>query len=89
MRAVTRGLAAAGMGAALVLAPATAANAALIEVEVERVLNNNTVVVVVPIQVAANICDVSVAALLAELEDDGETTCTARNNQDVTVRTVE
>jgi len=89
MRAVTRGLAAAGMGAALVLAPATAANAQLIKVEVERVLNNNTVVAVVPIQAAANICDVSVAALLAELEDDGETTCTARNGQEVTVRTVE
>jgi hypothetical protein len=75
------------MGAALVLAPATAANAQLIEVEVERVLNNNTVVAVVPIQAAANICDTTVALLAEDLED-GETTCTARNNQPVTVRTV-
>ncbi len=82
-----RVLTAAVLAGGMVLAPATAANAQLIEVEVERVLNNNTVVVVVPIQVAANICDTTVALLTAELED-GETTCTARNNQEVTVRTI-
>ena len=82
-----RVLTAAVLAGGMVLAPATAANAQLIEVEVERVLNNNTVVVVVPIQVAVNICDTTVALLTAELED-GETTCTARNNQEVTVRTI-
>ena len=33
-----------------------------------------------PVSVAANVCDVEVQVLVADLEDDGEANCTARSN---------
>jgi uncharacterized membrane protein YjjP (DUF1212 family) len=46
-----------------VAATAAPADAALINVTVTRVLNNNKVAVQVPINAAANVCGVSVAVL--------------------------
>lgn len=57
--------------------PATAAP--LVDVTLTDVIdaNGNNVVVQVPISVAANVCDVNVAVLLAAIEDDGDTNCEA------------
>ena len=53
-------------------APASAARqSGLVNINVE----DN--VVQVPVSVAANVCDLTVAALVADLRDTGETTCTA------------
>ena len=43
------------------------------------------VAVVAPIQVAANICNVSVNVLSSQVTSLGSTTCTSRNGQTVTV----
>ena len=40
-------------------------------------VNNNDVNVQVPVSAAANICDIDVQVLVADLADDGESNCTA------------
>jgi len=84
-----RAAAVAGLTASLALAPAAAASAApvvtggLVNVTITNVLNNNTVQVAIPVNAAANICNVSVG-VIADLVDTGGT-CTARNgNQTLT-----
>ena len=49
----------------------------LVNVVLVDVVDVNDVTVQVPVAVAANICDVNVAALIAEIEDTGSATCTA------------
>ena len=59
----------------------------LVNVQITNVLNNNTVKVAaqVPISVAANICDINVVVLAADVADDGAT-CTSRSgNQELTI----
>jgi hypothetical protein len=57
----------------------------LVNVQITNLLNNNEVAVQIPIQAAANICDVSVVVLAQDVTDDGAT-CTARNgNQELTI----
>jgi len=63
-------------------APANAQQNGL--VNIDRVLNNNNVAVTVPINVAANVCGVTVAVLAADLLE-GPVNCDARGGQDVTV----
>ena len=71
------------LGGALA-APAMAQQSGLVNVEITRVLNNNQVQVAVPVQAAANICGVTVAALTA-LPVGSMTACAAQNgNQTVT-----
>ncbi len=65
---------------------ASAHQSGLINVDISDVLNNNNIAVVVPISVAANICDVNVVVLAADLADDGEANCTARSGNTGTVR---
>lgn len=64
------------MVAALAM-PATAQP--LVDVTLTDVIdaNGNNVVVQVPISVAANVCDVNVAALLGAIEDNGDADCEA------------
>ncbi len=74
-------LATVALAAGVAAGPAAAHNqAGLVVVDVHRVLNNNDVTVQVPISVAANICDVDVQVLVADLADDGSATCTATSN---------
>jgi hypothetical protein len=61
-------------------APAAAQQTGLVNVEIRNVLNNNTVNVVVPVSVAANICDVDVNVLSTQLES-GPVSCDARSGQ--------
>ena len=77
---------AASVGAAVVLAVGVAGPAAaqpivisqgLVNVTVTDVLNNNEVIVQVPVGVAANVCDVNAAVLLAEIADTGSADCDA------------
>jgi hypothetical protein len=86
----TKKLAASAFTSALLFAglaaPASAQQVGLVNIEIRNVLNNNTVNVVAPISVAANVCDVDVNVLSAQLEQDGETTCTARTGrQELTI----
>ena len=61
-------------------APASAARqSGLVNINVE----DN--VVQVPVAVAANVCDVTVAVLVSDLRDTGESTCTALAASDATV----
>jgi hypothetical protein len=62
-----------------VAATATPADAALVNVTVTRVLNNNRVAVQVPINAAANVCGINVAVLTNML-------ATAPVNCDATAR---
>ncbi len=71
---------AAGVAAGPAAAQADHNQAGLVVVNVDNVLNNNDVTVQVPISVAANICDVDVQVLVADLADDGSATCTADAN---------
>ena len=67
-------------------APAAAQQTGLVNVEIRNVLNNNTVNVVVPVSVAANICGVSVDVLTVDLAPDGIATCDARSGrQEITI----
>ena len=83
----TRRLAALAATGALsigVTAPASAQplfTGGLVNVNVTDVLTNNDVAVQVPIGVAANVCDVSVA-VLAETAGDAPVNCTASTTQD-------
>lgn len=63
-----------------VAAPAGAQQSGLVNVDVSNVLNNNTVQVTIPINAAANICGVSIAALTGTFGSGG-TTCNAGANQ--------
>ena len=60
----------------------------LVNVNISNVLNNNTVQVTVPINVAANICGVDVEVLVLATQEAGDQTftdCDARGNQEVSV----
>jgi hypothetical protein len=50
----------------------------LVNVQIVDAVDIGDVTVQLPVAVAANVCDVDVAALLAEIEESGTTTCTAR-----------
>jgi hypothetical protein len=63
---------------------ASAQQSGLVNVDVHNVLNNNTVQVTVPVQVAANVCGVSVAVLAQNLSS-GPVSCTAGPTQQFTV----
>jgi NADH/NAD ratio-sensing transcriptional regulator Rex len=66
---------------------ASAQQEGLVNVEISNVLNDNQVVVALPIDVAANVCGVEVNVLSAALGPDGPGffTCDARGNQEVTI----
>ena len=66
------------------LAAATGASA---QTEQNGLVNINVEdnVVQVPVAIAANICDVTVAVLVSDLLDDSEATCTALADSDATV----
>ena len=65
------------------VAMATPASAALVDANVVLVdvvdVNNNNILAQVPIGVAAAVCDVNAAVLLAAIQDTGDATCTAVN----------
>lgn len=92
-KAMTVAAASALSAGAFLASAATPANAApiavgnLVNIQVSNVLNNNDVDVaaVVPIGVAANVCDVDVNVLTTDLADDGTATCTNRGGQAVTI----
>lgn len=67
--------------AVTVAAPASAhpplVTGGLINVTLMDVLNNNNVSVQVPVGIAANVCDVNAAVLLAAVRDTGSATCEA------------
>lgn len=86
MRVLTRGLAAAAAGAALVVVPATAASAAptLVDVTIVDVLSDNQVNLTIPINAAANICGLQVGLLAQDLQQ-GDVDCESRAGQDVTI----
>lgn len=73
-------LTAAGAIGVAVVPVATAQQSGLVNVEISNVLNNNTVQVTVPVNVAANVCGVSVDVLTQELQN-GSVDCTAGANQ--------
>lgn len=56
----------------------------LVNVTITNVLNNNHVVITVPIQAAANICGVSVAVLSTDLLS-GPVSCTSNPSQGTSV----
>jgi hypothetical protein len=90
MARVKRAVAVVGMSGALMLGPAVPALAqgpvvtgGLVNVTVTNVLNNNTVQVAIPVDAAANICNVSVNVIASLVANGG--TCTARSgNQTLT-----
>ncbi len=75
-------LATAALSLGLMAGPASAANgnAGLVVVDVDNVLNNNDVTVQLPIAVAANVCDVDVNLLAAQIVDEGSAQCDAQAN---------
>lgn len=98
MRSIVRGglVSAAAVGIVATGGMASSASAQniaahnLVNVQIDDVLNNNRVDVdvVVPITVAAAICDTTVAVLSTELAD-GVTECTSRAGQTVDVTTIQ
>jgi hypothetical protein len=50
----------------------------LVNVQIVDAVDIGDVTVQLPVSVAANVCDVDVAVLLAAIEDTGSATCTAR-----------
>ncbi len=58
---------------AMIAMPASAQQTGLVNVNVE----NTDIVLQLPIAIAANVCDVDVNVLAADLADDGDATCTA------------
>jgi hypothetical protein len=72
MKKIITALLIVGVSAIAAVAPAGAAQqSGLVNVNVE----DNTVQV--PVAVAANVCGITVVALVADLQDDGDATCTA------------
>ncbi len=69
-------LAMGGMAGMANAQPVAAGN--LVNVQITNLLNNNEVAVQIPINAAANICDVNVVVLASDVADDGAT-CTARS----------
>lgn len=58
----------------------------LVNVQITNLLNNNDVVVAVPVNAAANICGVDVDVLTTALNSTGNfTDCRSRANQDVNI----
>lgn len=64
---------------------ASAQQSGLVNVDVHNVLNNNTVQVTVPVQVAANVCGTTVAVLSQEIAT-GPVSCSAGPTQTFTVQ---
>ncbi len=54
---------------------------ALVNVVIFDVLNNNTVVVQLPIGIAANVCGIQANVLAAAVRQDQDFECVARSNQ--------
>ena len=84
---IRRSLATAGAAGALaagslfLAAPAQAqpvVTGGLVNVTIIDLVDIDDVTVQLPVAVAANVCDVTVAALLAEIEEDGSADCDAR-----------
>jgi hypothetical protein len=75
---------ASGLLAAGVAAPTASAQpvitGGLINVTLVDVLSHDEIAVQVPIGVAANVCDVNAAVLLAAVEDTGSARCDATSN---------
>ena len=66
-----------GVGTAAPASAQPVVTGGLVNVTLTNVLNNNTVIVQVPIGIAANVCDVNAAAILAQVRDTGSATCNA------------
>jgi hypothetical protein len=81
------------VAAGSMLVPAATASAqpvvtgGLVNITVVDVLSGNQVTLQVPVAVAANICDVDLNVLAADLADDGRATC--ENDVDQTVESVQ
>ena len=73
-------LAVTSLGVAASAQAAPVVTGGLVAINVSNVLNNNIVVVQVPIGVAANVCGVSVAAVFAAAGNNTPV-CTATNTQ--------
>jgi hypothetical protein len=78
---LTGGMLAVGLAAA---PAASAQQQGLVNVDVHNVLNDNHVAVTVPVNAAANICNVDVGVLTTLLAT-GPQTCTARGGQELTI----
>jgi hypothetical protein len=79
-RKLAASLFASGLLAVGIAAPASAqpvVTGGLINVTLVDVLNQNNVAVQVPVGIAANVCDVNAAVLLAAVRDTGSATCDA------------
>jgi hypothetical protein len=50
-------------------------------VDAGNILSDNNVGIGAALAIAANVCDVSVIVLAADLTDDGEATCTSENDE--------
>ncbi len=68
----------------LAAVPALAQQSGLVNIEVTDVLNDNTVVVAVPIGVAANVCGIQ-ANVLAQDNVQEPVDCTASTTQDLPI----
>jgi hypothetical protein len=81
MRRLSKALTALGFAASMLLAGATSASAtgSLVNVELEDILNHNTIVVLqnVSIPIAAVFCDIDVNTLTAQLDQNGHGSCPA------------
>ena len=88
LRAGMTGLAAGALSLGGFAVPAQAQPIAvgnLVNVQISNLLNNNEVAVQIPINAAANICDVTVVALATDVADGGAT-CTSRSgNRELTI----
>lgn len=76
-------LATGALSAGALAAPAAAqpvVTGGLVNVTIVDAVDIGDVTVQLPIAVAANVCDVDVNVLAADLADDGDATCTARGN---------
>jgi hypothetical protein len=81
VRKFAAGLATTGLLAAGVAAPTASAapvvTGGLINVTLVDVLSHDEIAVQVPVGIAANVCDVNAAVLLAAVRDTGSATCDA------------
>ncbi len=73
---------------AMVAMPASAQpvfTGGLVNVTIVDAVDIQDVVVQVPVAVAANVCDINAAVLIAEIEDTGSAECTAAANSIATL----
>jgi hypothetical protein len=59
---------------------------ALINILIFDVIEETNVNVQVPVSVAANVCDLTVAAVFAQVREDGEVDCTSATTADLPAR---